>query len=191
MAPRLRPYQEQAIENIEREWKDVQSTLLLMATGLGKTLVASEVIRRHLPERTLFLCHREELVNQACETIHDVTGIWPDVEMAGSKARMFNESRVVVGTVQTLCRENRLSRFAPSEFDFLVTDEVHHAPAQTWRRVIDYFKQNQDLRMVGLTATADRFDETTLAGVIDTCAFEYGIKQGIDDGYLVPVKQML
>jgi superfamily II DNA or RNA helicase len=188
---KLREYQQQAVSAIEREWQNVQSTLLLMATGTGKTRVAGEVIKRKLPERTLFLCHREELVDQAYNAIGNLTGIEPEIEMAGQRASVGRSSPIVIATVQTLSQEKRLARFRPTDFDLLIGDEIHHAPAKTWRRVIDYFKQNEDLRMLGLTATADRMDEETLATVIDSCAFEYGIRDAIADGYLVPVEQML
>src|SRR4029434_10719077 len=151
---KLREYQEQAVAAIEREWQNVQSTLLLMATGTGKTRVAVEIIKRKLPERTLFLCHREELVDQAYETIGNLTGIEPEIEMAGQRASLGHSSPIVIATVQTLCREKRLARFRPTDCDLLIGDEIHHAPAKTWRRVIDFFKQNQNLKMLGLTATA-------------------------------------
>jgi superfamily II DNA or RNA helicase len=188
---KLRPYQEEAVEAIEREWQNVQSTLALMATGTGKTRVAGEIIKRRLPERTLWLCHREELVAQAASVLESITGIEPEIEMAGQRASILGSSPIVIATVQTLSRDKRLDRFRPSDFDLLVGDEIHHAPAATWKKVINYFKENQNLKMLGLTATADRMDEETLATVIDTCAYEYGIQDAIRDGWLVPVEQML
>ena len=60
----LRDYQQQDVEAIFHEWETVRSTLYVCCTGGGKTRVATEVAHRMLPTRTLFLCHRDELITQ-------------------------------------------------------------------------------------------------------------------------------
>jgi len=54
---KLRPYQDEAVRNIEAEWKDHRSTLLVLPTGTGKTTVFAEIIRRAFPRRALVLAH--------------------------------------------------------------------------------------------------------------------------------------
>jgi superfamily II DNA or RNA helicase len=73
----------------------------------------------------------------------------------------------------------------------LVVHNCHHATARSYRRVIDYFRQNERLRVLGVTATPDRADEAALGQVFDTVAWEYDIKYGIDEGWLVPIVQQI
>ena len=57
----LRPYQSAASNAIFQEWQTVNATLAVMATGLGKTVLAADLARRMFPRRTLFLAHRDWL----------------------------------------------------------------------------------------------------------------------------------
>jgi superfamily II DNA or RNA helicase len=67
----------------------------------------------------------------------------------------------------------------------------HHMPAASYMQVLNYFKQNPDLKILGVTATPDRADEQALAKVCDSVAFKYDILCGIEDGWLVPVEQQI
>src|ERR1044072_1825769 len=98
---RLRDYQEQAVSSIFNEWEDHQSTLLVMATGTGKTQVFSAVIKRS-GGRALVLAHREELIWQAVKRVESL-GLETSIGRAalGAGASLWNETPVVVSTVQT------------------------------------------------------------------------------------------
>ncbi len=61
----LRDYQEQAASSVIEEWKENKSTLLVLPTGCGKTVVFSEIIKRLHPKRVMVIAHREELIWQA------------------------------------------------------------------------------------------------------------------------------
>ena len=74
----LRPYQEEAKQNIFSEWeKGIMKTLLVLPTGCGKTIVFAKVteecVRRG--SRVLILAHRGELLEQAAEKIYRATGL--------------------------------------------------------------------------------------------------------------------
>ena len=73
----LRPYQQQAVENIFNEWKDKQKTLLVLPTGCGKTIVFAKVAEEcvRLGHRVLILAHRGELLEQAQDKILKSTGL--------------------------------------------------------------------------------------------------------------------
>ena len=64
----LRPYQEECIESVLSAFKTHQSSLVVMATGLGKTVTAGEILRLR-GGRSMWVAHRSELVEQAEETI--------------------------------------------------------------------------------------------------------------------------
>lgn len=184
----LRPYQEEAVTRIYEEWQAARSTLLVIPTGVGKTVVAAEVIRRRPPGRVMFVAHRGELISQGKGTIEAVTGAIADVEMAG---RYAGGSDIIVATVQTLCSgmggDGRMIAFKPEQFSLLILDESHHATSSTWRKVKEYFCQNPALKVLGLTATPDRADEEALGQIFDTVAFDYELSDAIKDGWLVPI----
>lgn len=190
-----RPYQVSAIDSIFDEWQEHDSTLIVMATGTGKTQVFSSVIQRMLPGRALVLAHREELIWQAVKRIEGM-GIETSVEMADlvAGANFWNSTPVVVSTVQTQVAGRsggRMTRFDPSDFALVVVDEAHHATSPTYRKILDYYRQNPRLKILGVTATPDRADEQALGEVFQSVAFDYEILDAINEGWLVPVEQQM
>jgi superfamily II DNA or RNA helicase len=194
---KLRPYQSAAAEAILKEWQENDSTLVVMPTGGGKTILFADVIRRVFPRRALVIAHREELIFQARDKIQRVTGLQADVEMGDyrSEAGLFDAARVVVSTIQTQCSGGdgggRMSKFDPQRFGLLIIDEAHHATSPTYRRVIDYYRSNPALKVLGVTATPDRADEEALGQVFQTVAFDYEVQDAIHDGWLVPIEQQM
>ena len=155
--------------------------------------------------RAMVLAHREELISQAADKVGRISGADVQVEMGEMKVSpMFGQMpHVVVSTVQTQCAplggkvkvegegEQRMSKFCPDDFGVLVIDEAHHATAKTYRSCIEHYLSNPKCRLLGVTATPDRADESALGSVFDTVAFEYTVTEAIHDGWLVPVKQRL
>ena len=202
---KLRDYQKTAVEKVLECWKDFKSCLIVLPTGCGKTVVFAEIIRQCLANRTIdqseqsnnssramILAHREELITQARDKVSAITGEDVQIEMGAFEVKpMFSEMPpVVVSTVQTQCT-GRMKKFNPNDYGILVIDEAHHATAKSYRNCIDHYFQNPDCRLVGVTATPDRADETALGQVFETVAFEYSVTNAIHDGWLVPVKQRL
>lgn len=186
---KLRPYQEEAIEAVECAFKDVQSTLIVLATGCGKTIVFSSLAAREVRRggRVLILAHRGELLEQAIDKLRRATGIVAGMEKADITSDTFDEPpyTVVVGSVQSMCREKRLERFSPDEFSLIVIDECHHALTGTYRAVIEHFP---NAKLLGVTATPDRGDLRSLGEVFEKIAYEYSIVDAIKDGYLCPIR---
>jgi superfamily II DNA or RNA helicase len=194
---KLRPYQSAASDAIFKEWQDNDSTLVVMPTGGGKTVLFADVIRRVFPRRALVLAHREELIFQARDKIQRVTGLSADVEMGEYRAEggLFGQARVVVSTIQTQCSGGdgggRMAKFDPQRFGVLIIDEAHHATSPSYRRVIDYYRTNPALKVLGVTATPDRADEEALGQVFQSVAFDYEVLDAIQDGWLVPIEQQM
>lgn len=193
----LRDYQKNGSDAVFEQWKDSTSTLVVMPTGTGKTILFADIIRRVHPQRSIVVAHREELIWQARDKIMRTTGLNCEIEMAhlAVQPNMFNDANVVVTTVQTQCAggngNGRMTRFDPMEFGLLIIDEAHHATADSYRKVIDYYRQNPDLKVLGVTATPDRTDEEALGQIFDTVAFDYEILDAIHDGWLVPIDQQM
>lgn len=197
---KLRPYQRAAEDAVYREWKTVRSTLAVLPTGTGKTVLFADVIRRSFPKRALVLAHREELIFQAKAKVEKMTGFRVDVEMGDARADLptgclFGGPQVIVSSIQTQTAGGdglgRMSRFDPLMFGILIIDEAHHATADSYRRVLDYYGQNPNLCILGVTATPDRADETALGQIYESVAFDYEVLDAIRDGWLVPVEQQM
>lgn len=155
---KLRKYQEEAREAVQREWEEGRKrTLLVLPTGCGKTIVFSKIIedRVRKGERVLVLAHRSELLEQASDKLKTATGLGTALEKAESTS-IGSWFRVVVGSVQTMQREKRLSQFPPDYFDTIVIDEAHHAISDGYQRVLQHF---EDANVLGVTATPDRGDK--------------------------------
>jgi superfamily II DNA or RNA helicase len=139
---------------------------------------------------SIVLVHRDELVWQAKERIETTTGLPVSIEMGEYSTVM--RPKVVVATVQTLYSRRgdrcRMGKFDPMRFGCLIADEFHHYAAPRFKEVIDYFRQNPDLRMMGCTATPKRHDGIALSNICESVAYQYVIKQGVDDGWLVDIK---
>jgi superfamily II DNA or RNA helicase len=102
---------------------------------------------------------------------------------------------VIVSTIQTQCSGGdgggRMSKFDPQRFGVLIIDEAHHATSPSYRRVIDYYRTNSALKVLGVTATPDRADEEALGQVFQSVAFDYEVLDAIHDAWLVPVAQQM
>lgn len=152
----------------------------------GKTMVFSELARIEATNggKVLILAHTDELIEQAREKFTKVSGMRAAKEKANAYAGRWD--KVVVGSVQTLCRDARLKSFNPRHFSLIVVDEAHHALATSYQKILTYF----DARILGVTATADRSDKKALGDFFEHIAYEYGMLQACRDGWLVrPVVQ--
>lgn len=166
---KLRPYQEECLSVIP----DSGSHLIHMATGLGKTATFTSIPRKG---RVLVLAHREELVKQPAKYYDCPVGF----EMAQYKS---GAEEVVIASVQSL--RNRFKKFSPSEFDMIITDEAHHAAANSYRQIYDYFQPRLHL---GFTATPNRGDNVRLDDIYEDIIFSRDLKWGIENGYLSDIQ---
>lgn len=179
----LRPYQEAARQAIHTQWNSgVQRTLLVLPTGTGKTIVFAAVVEDAVRagRRVLILAHRGELLDQAADKIRRSTGLASAVEKAESSC-LGSWYRVVVGSVQSLQRPQRLEPFPHDYFGTIVIDEAHHAITDGYRRVLDWFPEAD---VLGVTATPDRGDMRNLGEVFGSLAYEYKLTEAIRDGFL-------
>jgi len=188
----LRPYQHDSITGIIDQFKACRSTLLVLPTGCGKTICFAALIDRMKSGRCMVLAHREELVFQAADKIKRVTGESCDIEMANHWADDYGNARIVVSSIQTqIAGENgngRMTRFRPHDFSLIIIDEAHHATAGSYRKVIDWYKRNPEVKILGVTATPDRHDEEALGQIFETVAYDYEINNAVNDGWLTPIK---
>ena len=179
----LRWYQREAVDSIKRELEVNRSTLAVLATGLGKTQIFCNVAREWDQGAILVLAHREELIMQAKERLEAIVGDFVDVERAQEQSSF--RSRYVVGSIDSVRQKNRLERLGHERFGLVVVDEAHHGVSASYRKVLDWFGP---AKVLGVTATPDRGDERALGEAFESVAYVFDVEQGIDEGYLVPLR---
>lgn len=170
----LRPYQKECKDILDKT--PTGNHLVVMATGLGKTVVLSHLKRNG---RVLLLSHRDELVRQP-EKYYDCTF---GIEKADEHA---SDEEVVSASVQSLARPERLERFSPDDFDTIIIDEAHHSAAKTYREILKYFSGAN--RRIGFTATPQRGDNVRLTDIFDDIIFNRDLRWGIENGYLSRIR---
>jgi hypothetical protein len=143
-----------------------------MPTGCSKTATFTHIPRHG---RTLVLAHREELVRQPARYYDCPVGF----EIAADRS---HGEEVVIASVQSLV--NRLDRFAPDEFEKIITDEAHHAAAGTYRKIYDHFTPDKH---IGFTATPNRGDKARLDSVFSEIIFQRDLRWAIESRFLCDI----
>ena len=154
--------------------------LLYHATGVGKTITAATDAKA-VGGRTLFLVNALKLASQAKETFAKV---WPEAtlgEYTGSQKDMTQT--VIFATVQSISKD--LEKFSPTDFDYLIVDECHHAAANTYQKIFTYFHPKF---ILGLTATPERSDGEDMLELFQNVAHKMDLKTAVERGVLVPIR---
>lgn len=177
----LRQHQEEALANLSQMRIDGESIALVQgATGSGKSAIGV-LDAKSVDGRTLFLAHTKELVEQGYQNF---VKLWPEASCGRYvDDKHDRESKVVCGSIQSVVRN--LEEFDPYEFDYIIIDECHHASADTYQRLLAYFKSSFTL---GLTATPERADGEDLLEIFKKVAHKLDIQEAVDRGVLVPAR---
>lgn len=177
----LRDYQQEATENLQKMREGGKTIALLYhATGVGKTITAATDAKA-VGGRTLFLVNGLKLASQAKETFAKV---WPEAtlgEYTGSQKDMTQT--VIFATVQSISKD--LEKFSPTDFDYLIVDECHHAAANTYQKIFTYFHPKF---ILGLTATPERSDGEDMLELFQNVAHKMDLKTAVERGILVPIR---
>ena len=178
----LKKHQIEALKPLQA-MRDNSETIALLyhVTGTGKTVTAV-MDAKNCGGRTLFLAHTQELVNQAAETFRK---LWPSVTVGRYVESMKQpNAHVVCGSVQSVALH--LDEFQDDAFDYLIVDEAHHASADTYQKILSYFKPAFTL---GLTATPERTDDgKVILEIFKNTAHKLDIQTAVEIGELVPIR---
>lgn len=199
----LRDYQLRALDAIDG-WMfadGIQRQAVVLPTGAGKTVIFSHLAkmwvdqraeRFGLPAKVLILVHRDELVDQAVDKLHQVA---PELHVGVVKAeRDDHDAQIIVGSVQTLTRASRTARLG--SVGLIIVDECHHATAAGYRRVLERLDGLDVVssavvpggpKVVGFTATLSRTDGGNLGEIWQDVAYRLDILDLIEMGHLVDV----
>lgn len=177
----LRPYQQQAINDLRAAFRNgAKAPLLVAPTGAGKTVIFSAIAAATAAKgrNGLILVHRRELVTQASRKLTDA-GVAHGIIAAGMDGA---NASIQVASVQTLIR--RLQKITTPP-DLIIIDEAHHAAAGSWQVIINNWP---DVPLIGVTATPCRLDGKGLGNVFDTLIEGPSVQMLTSAGYLSPAR---
>ena len=156
--------------------------LLISATGTGKTYLSAFAVKKAKPKRLLFLAHREQILKQACKTFAKII---PDIQygILSANHKDFNKP-YLFATINMLSKEENLTQFTPTHFDYIIIDETHRAGASSYLKILNYF---QPQFLLGMTATPERTDGFDIYQLFDhNIAYEIRLNQAMQENLLCP-----
>lgn len=182
----LRSRQQEFVDKCMVALADNDNTLGVAPTGAGKTIMLSAVIgEMHKQNSNLKACvlaHRDELTAQNEEKFK-----WFNPAISTSIVDSYGKSwdgNVTFAMVQTLSRENNLKEMPP--VDLLVVDEAHHVTAPSYKNILEHaYQANPNLKLLGVTATPERGDKSSLGEIFSNCCDQIKIGELILSGNLV------
>lgn len=177
--------QKDALEQISllrKQGKD--RGLVISATGTGKTYLGAFDAKNARPKRMLFLAHREQILQNSKKSFKKILGGADDEFGLYTGNSQDINSKYLFATVQTLSKDENLAKFSPSDFDYILIDEVHHAGASSYQKVMKYFHPKFFL---GMTATPERNDDFNVFKLFEyNVAYEIRLQKALDEDMLCP-----
>jgi DNA repair protein RadD len=184
----LYDYQQKVVAEYEAKIAaGIRRPLIAAATGSGKTVIASEIVRREVArsKRVVFLAHRDELLTQARRKLSRF-GITAGIIKAGRDNDARPQSLVQICGIQTLhARAIRRQTIELPPAEIVIIDEAHHARAQTYEQIVAAYP---DAISIGLTATPCRTDGRGLGNIFDAIIEAPQVPELIKLKKLVPAK---
>ncbi len=167
-----------------------ERALLISATGTGKTYASAFAMRELGYKRVLFLVHRNQLARQTKKSYSNVfsRSVSMGIVCGRDSLDECKDKDYVFATVQTLSRDENLKTFPPDYFDAIILDETHHSVANTYQKIMQYFKPDLWL---GMTATPDKRDDHIEGRNVYelfhyNIAHEIRLQQAMEDNLLCP-----
>jgi len=179
------PMQSEALVEISRvRASGVDKALVISATGTGKTILAALDVRDVAPARMLFIVHREQILDRAIFEFGRVLGEPPSAfgKLAGGTRDV--EARYLFATIQTLSKPDVLQGIDPRAFEYVLVDEVHHAGASSYQRVLEHLEPDF---LLGMTATPERTDGFNVFELFDfNVPYEIRLARALESDMLAP-----
>lgn len=176
--------QQAFISNLRKLRNENESkSLLISATGTGKTYASAFALQDQNPKKALFLVHREQIAKQALQSYRNVFG---DTKTFGLLSGNSKDTDVdcLFATMQTMSKKEVYSSFAPDTFDTIIIDEAHRIGAKSYQEIMDYFNPKFWL---GMSASPERMDDFDVYAAFDhNIAYEIRLQQALEENLLCP-----
>ena len=157
--------------------------LLVSSCGSGKTYASAFALRETRQKKVLFLVHREQIAKQALKSYKRVFGSNRTYGLLSGTEKNFTQD-YIFSTMQTMAKDEIMQKFLPDHFDTIVVDEVHRAGANSYQKIMSYFKPNFYL---GMTASPERMDGFDIFALFDhNIAYEIRLQQALEQNLLCP-----
>ena len=170
--------------------KGIRRALIVMASGLGKTVTSALDAQAWLGQnkgRLLYLCHQNDILDQSRGTFESILGPTYSYGCLNSREKRIHQIDCVFASFQTL-RGSIASLFRPDEFDYVIVDESHHTHALSYLKVVEYFKPKF---LLGMTATPDRQDGLNIRSVYGEEVYYLPLEEALIRGLLTSVDYRL
>lgn len=177
--------QEKFLKNIrELIKKGEDKALLVSATGTGKTYAAAFAVYDFRPKRFLFLVHREQIAKQAIKTFKKVFKNEDNkFGLLSGNSKEYDKD-YLFSTIQTMSKEEVYRGFKKDSFDYIVIDEVHKAGANSYLKILNYFKPKF---ILGMSASPDRTDNFNIYELFDyNLPLDIRLQDALDEDLLCP-----
>ena len=162
--------------------KNEKRALLIAATGTGKTYLSIFDVKQLHPKKVLYVAHRDMILNKAEESFRNLL---PEIKtgfLNGYKKDI--QADFLFASIFTLSKEETLQSFSKDEFDYIIVDEVHHAGAESYQKIINYFTPKF---LLGLTATPERTDGFDIFQVFhNNIPYEIRLQKALEEDLLCP-----
>ena len=169
-----------ALNNLREE--NQNRALLIAATGTGKTYLSIFDVNQVKPRKVLYVAHRDMILDKSEKSFRNY---FPNIKtgfLNGNQKDLHAD--YLFASVFTLAKEETLRSFKKDEFDYIIVDEVHHAGAESYKKVIEYFEPKF---LLGLTATPERTDGFDIFSMFhNNIAYEIRLQKAMEEDLLCP-----
>ncbi len=176
--------QKEALENLTKlRNENKNKSLIISATGTGKTYLSAFDAKAVNPKKLLFVVHRLTIAKNSLKTFRKVFGQDKTMGLYSGDKREL-DCDFVFSTIQTISKSTHLEIFSKDHFDYIIIDETHRSGAESYLRLLNYFEPKF---LLGMTATPERTDGNDIFQLFDhNIAYEIRLNRAMEEELLSP-----
>ena len=162
--------------------KGEDRALLIAATGTGKTYLSIFDAKQCNPRKVLYVAHRDMILNKSEKSFKTLL---PNIRTGFLNGTQKDiNADYLFASIFTLAKDDTLHSFSKDYFDYIIVDEVHHAGAESYKKIIEYFTPKF---LLGLTATPERTDGFDIFALFhNNIPYEIRLQKALEEGLLCP-----